>query len=86
MVQAESFGLGCVCPECGYRCRACVGTNTVMDRDAVRSLKRAHDAAEQSAAGSELAEAEGRLALLDQQARMAESEREINRAAGDGDQ
>ena len=83
MVQTESFGLGCACPECGYRCRACVGTNTVMDREAVRSLKRAHDAAERSDAGSEAAEAEGRMALIDQQLRMMEREVEMNRSAGE---
>ena len=29
MVQAESAALGCVCPECGYRCADCLGTDTV---------------------------------------------------------
>ena len=38
MVHAESFGLGCVCPECGQRCKQCLGTNTVVSRD---DLKKA---------------------------------------------
>lgn len=38
MVQAESDRLGCVCPECGYRCRDCLGTNTVVSREALRAL------------------------------------------------
>ena len=39
MVHAESLELGCVCPECGYRCKACLGTNSVLSRDALRHLK-----------------------------------------------
>ncbi len=38
MIQAESDHLGCVCPECGYRCTDCLGTNTVVSREALRSL------------------------------------------------
>ena len=38
MIQAESDILGCVCPECGYRCTDCLGTNTVVPRDAVKDL------------------------------------------------
>lgn len=80
MVQAESMALGCVCPECGYRCRACMGTNTMMDRDAVKSLKRAHDAAEQQdAKKAEAAERMGRLALVEAQLRMMEKEEEMGR-------
>lgn len=41
MVHAESLELGCVCPECGYRCKACLGTNSVLSRDALRHLKEA---------------------------------------------
>ena len=37
MIQAESDHLGCVCPDCGYRCNDCLGTNTVVGRE---SLKR----------------------------------------------
>ena len=39
MVHAESMELGCVCPQCRARCKACLGTNTVMSRDALRHLK-----------------------------------------------
>lgn len=38
MVQAESDHLGCVCPDCGYRCNDCLGTNTVVSREALRAL------------------------------------------------
>lgn len=38
MIQAESDHLGCVCPDCGYRCNDCLGTNTVVSREALRSL------------------------------------------------
>ncbi len=27
MVQSEGLELGCVCPDCGYRCKACLGTD-----------------------------------------------------------
>lgn len=39
MVHAESTHLGCVCPDCGSRCKACLGTNTVMSREALQHLK-----------------------------------------------
>lgn len=39
MVHAESLELGCVCPGCGYRCKACLGTNSVLSRDALKHLK-----------------------------------------------
>lgn len=38
MIQAESLSLGCVCPDCLYRCSACMGTNTVVSRENLRSL------------------------------------------------
>ena len=38
MNQSEGIELGCVCPECGYRCADCLGTNTVVSREALRSL------------------------------------------------
>ena len=38
MVQAESEHLGCVCPECGYRCTDCLGTNTVVQREDLARL------------------------------------------------
>ncbi len=33
MIQADSDLLGCVCPDCGYRCRDCLGTDTVVSRE-----------------------------------------------------
>ena len=38
MIQSESLDLGCVCPDCLYRCRACMGTNTVVSRDALKHI------------------------------------------------
>ena len=38
MVQSEGLELGCVCPSCGYRCKACLGTNSVVSRDALKNL------------------------------------------------
>lgn len=38
MVQAESDHLGCVCPDCGYRCNDCLGTDTVVSREALGAL------------------------------------------------
>ena len=38
MIQAESDRLGCVCPDCGYRCTDCLGTNTVVPRDLLKNL------------------------------------------------
>lgn len=40
MAQSEGLELGCVCPVCGYRCKACLGTNSVVSRDALRSFAR----------------------------------------------
>ena len=40
MVQAESRLLGCVCPDCGYRCNDCLGTDTVVSRDQIGKLAR----------------------------------------------
>ncbi len=39
MVQSEGIELGCVCPQCGYRCKACLGTDSVVDRDRLKDLK-----------------------------------------------
>ena len=39
MIQAESDHLGCVCPECGYRCNACLGTNSIITREQLAALK-----------------------------------------------
>ena len=38
MIQAESDRLGCVCPDCGYRCNDCLGTDPVVSRDRIREL------------------------------------------------
>jgi len=38
MVQADDLTLGCRCPDCGERCTACLGTNTVMSADEIRGL------------------------------------------------
>lgn len=38
MIQSESLDLGCVCPDCLYRCRACMGTDSVVPREALRNL------------------------------------------------
>ena len=40
MIQAESLRLGCVCPECGVHCSDCLGTNTVISREAFQQLKQ----------------------------------------------
>ena len=39
MVHSESLALGCVCPSCGYRCKACLGTDSVVSRDSLKNLK-----------------------------------------------
>lgn len=39
MVHSESMHLGCVCPECGARCTACLGTNTVISRESLQKMK-----------------------------------------------
>ena len=44
MVQADDMKLGCVCPECGERCTACLGTNTVISREAFLRMKNGGDA------------------------------------------
>jgi hypothetical protein len=38
MIQAESDRLGCICPDCGYRCNDCLGTDTVVSRDRLKDL------------------------------------------------
>ncbi|MDD6144148.1 MAG: hypothetical protein PUD16_11725 [bacterium] len=39
MIQSETEHMACVCPECGYRCNACLGTNTVITREMLSQLK-----------------------------------------------
>ena len=38
MVHSESMELGCVCPQCGYRCKACLGTDSVVNRDSLKGI------------------------------------------------
>ncbi len=49
MIQSESLDLGCVCPDCLYRCRACMGTNTVVSRENLGKLVFIDHTAEQEA-------------------------------------
>ena len=39
MNQSEGLELGCVCPECGYRCKACLGTDSVVSRESLKDLE-----------------------------------------------
>lgn len=39
MIQSETEGMACVCPSCGYRCNACLGTGAVISRERLRALK-----------------------------------------------
>ena len=39
MIQSAGMRLGCVCPNCGTRCTDCLGTNTVISREALKELK-----------------------------------------------
>ena len=39
MIQSETEHQACVCPYCGYRCNACLGTNTVITREQLAALK-----------------------------------------------
>ena len=38
MNQSEGLELGCVCPNCGYRCKACLGTDSVISRDRLKAI------------------------------------------------
>jgi len=38
MVQEEDRST-CVCPECGYRCDACLGTGTAITREQLTALR-----------------------------------------------
>ncbi len=38
MNQSEGLELGCVCPNCGYRCKACLGTDSVVSRKGLKDL------------------------------------------------
>ena len=37
MIHADDAE-ACVCPECGHRCSACLGTNTVVSREQLKNL------------------------------------------------
>ena len=39
MVQSEAGGMACVCPSCGYRCNACLGTGTVLSRESLEAIR-----------------------------------------------
>lgn len=56
MIQSEGIDFGCVCPECLYRCRACMGTNTVVSRENLRSLAFRNMSAEDETPGEEAPE------------------------------
>ena len=38
MIHSEGMELGCVCPDCGYRCKACLGTDSVVSREGLKGL------------------------------------------------
>ena len=38
MIHSEEKDI-CVCPDCGYRCNACLGTNTIITREQLSQLK-----------------------------------------------
>ena len=42
MIQSETDGMACVCPSCGYRCNACLGTGTVISRESLDALKNTY--------------------------------------------
>ena len=39
MVQADGGASVCICPACGYRCNACLGTGTALTREEVLARK-----------------------------------------------
>ena len=39
MIQSETDGQSCVCPECGYRCNACLGTASMITREQLEKWK-----------------------------------------------
>ena len=46
MAQSEGLEKGCVCPQCGVRCKQCLGTDSVVSRENLReaALKIINDA------------------------------------------
>lgn len=49
MVHADGARVSCVCPDCGYRCTACLGTNTLLSRETLAALREDHALAERVA-------------------------------------
>ena len=39
MTQEDEHQSACVCPNCGYRCNACLGTGTALTREAILRMK-----------------------------------------------
>lgn len=39
MANSDGVALGCVCPQCGFRCRMCLGTDTVISKEEIQRLK-----------------------------------------------
>lgn len=37
MVQSEGLEKGCICPECGARCKQCLGTDSVVSREDLKA-------------------------------------------------
>ncbi|NLF27907.1 MAG: hypothetical protein GX592_08410 [Clostridiales bacterium] len=44
MIHAEGVNLGCVCPVCARRCADCLGTDTLLSREQIRSMREEPDA------------------------------------------
>lgn len=40
MVHSESSYFGCVCPECGQRCRQCLGTDSVVSKEDLQAAMK----------------------------------------------
>lgn len=38
MIQSDSNPPACVCPECGTRCSACMGTNSVLSKEELQEM------------------------------------------------
>ena len=55
MIHSETAE-ACVCPNCLRRCSACLGTDSVLPREAVLSLKRGADRADEARLENEISE------------------------------
>ena len=40
MIQANDLNLGCRCPNCGERCTACLGTDTLISKENLKNLEQ----------------------------------------------